>query len=213
MGGGLAAALASIRPELVSRLALIGAPWDFSRLAGFGAALGALLAREERTTLSARLAAVEAIFGAVPVEVLQTLFAAIDPTLALRKFRRLNRLAPGGTAEELFVATEDWLNDGVELSVPAARDLLFDWHLDNLTARGAWRVAGRPVRPETIRVPGIAFCSTNDRISPSTCAEPLPHAIPDMRLLRPRTGHVGMIVGGAAPGEVWRPLAEFLNAR
>ncbi len=209
MGGGLSAALAALRPDLCRRLALIGAPWDFEKLSGFGAAMAALFARESRAALRARLDAVESCFGAVPVDVIQTLFAALDPTLALRKFRRLARLPRGGLTEELFVATEDWLNDGAPVTAPAARDLLFDWHLDNLAAKGEWRLGAEPIRPDRIAAPTIAFCSTNDRISPSACAEPLPAAIPGARVLRPSTGHVGMIVGGRAPAQVWRPLTRF----
>ena len=53
----------------------------------------------------------------------------------------------------------------------------------------------------------------DDRIAPSPCAEALPRAIPAARILRPRTGHVGMIMGSSAEADVWTPLAEFLRRR
>jgi polyhydroxyalkanoate synthase len=59
--------------------------------------------------------------------------------------------------------------------------------------------------------PALVFCGQGDTIAPPTLAEPLAAAIPGARLLRPRTGHVGMVVGSAARAEVWRPLAEFVR--
>jgi len=213
MGGAFAAALAAQRPDLVSRLALIGAPWDFSRLEGPGRLLAALVRREGAEGLARALDALGAAFGAAPTDLLQTLFAALDPTLALRKFRAFARLDPASTTAEIFVAAEDWLNDGPPLAVPAAKDIALGWYLENAPARGEWRLAGEPVRPELIRRPTLAFCSASDRIAPPDAAEALPRAIPGARLLRPSAGHVGMIVGSAAAREVWAPLAAFLAER
>lgn len=210
MGGAFAAALAARRPALAGRMALIGAPWDFARMQGLGAALHALAQRGEAPAVGARLEGLGEMLGAVPVDVLQLMFALLDPTLALRKFRRFADL-PDGLAAELFVATEDWLNDGVALAAPTAVDLAVGWYMDNLTARGEWLIAGEPVVAEAIGVPTLAFCSASDRIAPPPCAEALPKAIPGARIRRPRTGHVGMIIGSSAPDLVWSPLARFLS--
>lgn len=210
MGGAFAAALAARRPDLVSRLALIGAPWDFGNLSGLGGAIAALAAREDPETISARLMGLGEALGAVPVDALQLLFAALDPTLALRKFRRFAALAPDDPDVEIFAATEDWLNDGVTMAAPAARDVAIGWYMRNLTARGEWILDGEPVVPEAIEAPALAFCSVSDRIAPPDCAEALPRAIPGAGLRRPRTGHVGMIVGSSAERTVWRPLARFI---
>jgi polyhydroxyalkanoate synthase len=211
MGGAFAAALAARRPELVSRLALIGAPWDFARMEGLGAALSALAATEDAGAVRARLEGLGEMLGAVPVDLLQLGFAALDPTLALRKFRRFARMPQGSEAAELFVATEDWLNAGPALAAPAAVDVAVGWYMENRTACGAWRVAGAAVEPGAIAAPALAFCSTTDRIAPPPCAEALARAIPGARLRRPRTGHVGMVVAASAEKEVWRPLARFLS--
>lgn len=210
MGGAFAAALAQHRPDLCRRLVLIGAPWDFARLDGFGAALAQLAARGDPAGAAARIEALGRAFGAVPTDALQLAFALIDPTLAQRKFRRFAHL-PEGLDAELFVATEDWLNHGPPLAAPSARDLTLHWYAENRPVRGLWRLDGAPVGPAAIRVPVLAFCSRTDRIAPPACAEPLPRAIPGARIQRPAAGHVGMIVGGRARTEVWTPLAEFLS--
>ena len=46
---------------------------------------------------------------------LQALFAAVDPLVALRKFTRFAALPQTAPPAQHFVALEDWLNDGVPL--------------------------------------------------------------------------------------------------
>jgi polyhydroxyalkanoate synthase len=213
MGGSLAAAVAAAGRDRISRLALIGAPWDFACLQGVGAAMVSLGRADDRAAMALRMDAIGAQFGALPVDALQLVFAALDPTLAFRKFRAFASLPPDSPRAEMFAATEDWLNDGVALAIPAAKELLFDWYLDNAMGRGAWAPEGVAARPRAIAAPVLAFCSRNDRIAPGPCAEALPAAIPHARILRPATGHVGMIIGGSAEREVWRPLAGFLSGR
>lgn len=209
MGGAFAAALAARRPELCARLALIGSPWDFAKMQGLGEVLATLAAKQDPVEAAERIRGVGEALGAIPVDALQAVFAALDPTLALRKFRKFARM-PEGLAAELFVATEDWLNDGVTLAAPAAVEIAVCWYMRNLTARGEWILDGEPVVPEAVEAPTLAFCAPSDRISPPGCAEALPRAIPGARIRRPRTGHVGMIIGSRAETEVWRPLAAFL---
>ncbi|MEM9013237.1 MAG: alpha/beta fold hydrolase [Pseudomonadota bacterium] len=212
MGGTLAAAYAATRPERLSSLALLGAPWRFSRETAPVAlvrALGRALGTHDLPMLLDRLTQV---FGAVPVELLQLFFAWLDPILAARKFRRFAALDPASDAAEHFVAIEDWLADGVPMAGPAAREVLGPWYLEDAPAKGAWSFLGQPVRAEAIRLPTLAVCAAADRIAPPACTEALPEAIPGAQTLRPTSGHVGMIVGRAAPDRVWRPLAEFLQS-
>src|SRR5439155_965638 len=84
----------------------------------------------------------------VPVSVIQSLFMALDPFLAERKFIRFAGLDMAGEAAKSFVALEDWINDGVPLARRVALECARSWYRDNDPARGAWQVAGRPVRPE-----------------------------------------------------------------
>jgi polyhydroxyalkanoate synthase len=138
------------------------------------------------------------------------LFALINPIQAALKFRKLSSLDPDGQAARLFVALEDWLADGVPMPVAAAKDLLLGWHVRNTTARGTWRFLGDIVDPCAITVPTLVVAGQRDTIAPPPLAEPLAAATPGATALRPRTGHVGMVVGSAARTEVWRPLADFV---
>jgi polyhydroxyalkanoate synthase subunit PhaC len=212
MGGTLAAGLAARTREDLSALATIGAPWDFAATSGLGGGLRAMVRAEGAERVDRLLAGVGEAFGAVPVTVFEHLFALINPMQAAVKFQRFARLGQDGAPARHFVALEDWLTDGVPMATAAARDLLVGWQIANRTAAGRWQFLGAPVRPRDIRVPTLAFCGQSDSIAPAPIALPLPRAIPDARIIAPPTGHVGMVVGSAAPAQVWRPLADFLAA-
>jgi polyhydroxyalkanoate synthase len=212
MGGTLAAGFAARRPDGLAALATIGAPWDFASTRGVAGGLRAMIRAEGPARVERQIAALGQAFGLVPVSVFQELFALVNPLQAALKFQKLARLDPNGAAARHFVALEDWLADGVPMAAPAARELLVDWQIRNLTARGAWRFLGGAVDPAAIRLPTLAFCGARDSIAPPALACPLPASIPGAQTRTPATGHVGMVVGSAARAQVWRPLAEFLHA-
>ncbi|WP_205910772.1 alpha/beta fold hydrolase [Paroceanicella profunda] len=210
MGGALAAAAAQIAPESLRGLALIGTPWSFEGGPGMGPTLRGMAREYGAQRLTDELMAMDKAFGAVPSDLLQLLFALLDPGLALAKFRRFGRFDPGSPRARRFVELEDWLNDPVPLPGPAAVEILVDWQIRNLTGAGAWWLSGTRIDPARIRLPALAFCSRTDRIAPQASTLPLARAIPGARLREPHSGHVGMIVGSRARREVWDPLREFL---
>jgi polyhydroxyalkanoate synthase len=204
MGGLLALALAQFRRSDVSALALLATPWDF---------------HAERTAQAEALArAIEAAgpaldaCGELPVDIIQSLFAALDPFLVTRKFIRFAAMAPEDQAAVDFVALEDWLNDGIGLAAPAARECLGGWYGHNMPQRGTWEVAGAPVRPAEIDIPALALIPRRDRIVPPASAAALAEQLPNARAESPRLGHIGMVAGSRAKTQVWQPLAEWLEA-
>lgn len=212
MGGTLAAGIAARAPENVSALVTIGAPWAFDAAEGISGGLRAMLRAEGPERVKALLEGLGDAFGTVPVLLLQTLFALVNPMQVAIKFQRFGRLDRDGAAARHFVALEDWLADGVPMATRAAVDLLVDWQLRNRIIRGGWSFLGGTVRAEAIRAPTLAFCGQNDSIAPPSLARALPEAVPGARIIAPPTGHVGMVAGGGAPAQVWRPLAGFLDA-
>ena len=62
----------------------------------------------------------------LPVDALQALFNGLNPGLANSKFRDLANVRANSRKFANFVALEDWLNDGVPLAGPVARECLFD---------------------------------------------------------------------------------------
>ncbi len=211
MGGTLAVGLAARAPEAVGALVTIGAPWDFASTRGIAGSLRAAIRASGTLRAERLLDGMGQAFGMVPVSVFQMLFALINPIQTALKFQKLARLDPDGPAAQLFVALEDWLADGVPMPAAAAKDLLLGWQIRNLPATGRWRFLGGTVDPRRADKPALVFCGATDSIAPPPLAEPLGAVLPHARTLRPRTGHVGMVVGSAARAEVWQPLAAFLS--
>jgi polyhydroxyalkanoate synthase len=202
MGGLLALGLAARRPDLVAALAFLAVPWRFhAERAEQAKLLGAM---------AMPIARLYEAVGEVPVDVLQALFAAQDPLLVLRKFSRFAAQSPEGAAALGFVALEDWLNDGVPLALPVARECLGGWYGEDLPGRGRWRVAGKRVRPADIETPSLVVVPAQDRIVPPKTAAALADELPNVECLTPPLGHIGMIVAREAPRAVWAPLAAWL---
>jgi polyhydroxyalkanoate synthase len=202
MGGLLALALARLRRHDVRALALLATPWDFH---AERAELGQAFAR----ALLPWLPWFDTL-GEMPVDVLQALFTGLDPFLAARKFIAFADLDPASAKAREFVALEDWLNDGVALAAPVARECLIGWYGANATARRRWHVAGKVIDPADIAMPTLVVVPEHDRIVPPRSARALAEAIPGAVVLTPPLGHIGMVVGARAPAALWQPLAAWL---
>jgi polyhydroxyalkanoate synthase len=205
MGGNLALAAGLRSPEPLAGLVLLATPWDFhAERAEQAKALGA--AGECWASASAAL-------GALPVDLLQALFVWLDPLLGYRKMRQFAELAAESSEARLFVALEDWLNDGVPLPLPVAQECFAQWYGENRPAAGRWRVANSPVRPQDFRGEMLAITPRADRIVPPASAEALARGLPGAALVRADAGHIGMMAGSRAERECWKPVAEWILAR
>ena len=203
MGGLLTLAAALRRPDLVRGLALLAAPWDFH-------AAGA----NEAMRLAAMLPVFEPLLaatGTLPVDSLQALFAMPTPGAIAAKFRAFGQMDQDGTAAREFVALEDWLNDGVPLAAPVAREALAGWYGANTPGSGEWRVGGTRVDPAQLDVPAFVAVPARDRIVPPESALPLARLIPGAVLHQPAAGHIGMVAGPRARDALWQPLLDWLR--
>jgi polyhydroxyalkanoate synthase subunit PhaC len=202
MGGLLTLASALRRADRVRALMLLAVPWDFHA------------DDPERAQAVARalpiLEPALAFAEALPVDALQVLFAMLDPFSVADKYRSFAGLDPTTPRAELFVALEDWLNDGVPLAGPVARECLADWYGRNTTGRGEWTVAGQRVVPGELRMPCFVAVPARDRIVPPESARPLAEQIPGAVLHQPAAGHIGMAAGSTAERVLWRPLRDWV---
>ena len=202
MGGTLAAAPAALYPDLVSALVLLAAPWDFhSDTEGM---------RHWLSLSRSRLEALIDSLGKAPADLLQGLFAGLDPTLVGRKFRKFAAMDSESEEAMRFVVLEDWLNDGVSLAGPVARECLFEWYLENTPERGQWHINGQSIRPENIQCPSLAVIPARDRIVPPKSAQALAKSIPGADVHSVALGHIGMMTSGRAAQEVFKPVAEWI---
>jgi polyhydroxyalkanoate synthase len=203
MGGLLALALARRRSALARGLALLATPWDFEAgdtgLVALSRALAPAILSFTRSG------------EPVPVDIVQLPFALLDPLALARKFESFGRMDPASPRALDFMAVEDWLNDGVPLSGPAAKEALDRWYLGNETARGRWTVGGTPIRPEDLDLPSMVLIPERDRIVPPASALALARALPGARVRSVPLGHVGMVTGRQAVTRVHRPIRHWMD--
>ena len=203
MGGLLSLALAQVCPGPVKALALLATPWDFTAMApGQTRMLQAMTPGLEQMI---------EITGMMPVDVLQAMFASLDPQLSPRKFQGFAALDPQSDQAREFVALENWVNDGVPLAGPVARECLSDWYVENSTGRGEWRIGGQNIMPENITVPTLVVAPARDHIVPPATVIPLGKQIPGASTLHVDAGHIGMVVGSGARKKLYTPLLNWLK--
>lgn len=203
MGGNLALALALRRQADLAGLLCLATPWDFH---AEGQTQAQLIGE-----MGKRLDPLFRILGEMPVDLLQSFFAGLDPLSLLAKFRRFGELPAESDHAAKFVALEDWLNDGVGLAAPVARECLEDWYGANTPGRGQWRIDGAAVTPEALDLPVLVLVPRGDRIVPPGSALGLARRLKHAEIQEPAAGHIGMMVGGGARPKVWDPLEAWIR--
>jgi polyhydroxyalkanoate synthase subunit PhaC len=203
MGGVLTTALACLQPDKISSLILLATPWDFH-------AGQAPLTQQALTAFRPQLENIIHKDRILPIDVLQTFFATIDPFRIPEKFIKFGLMKQDSKEAEAFVALEDWLNDGVPLGGRVAQECLFDWYLENSPQKGGWKIQGQIINPHNIKCPTLMFIPKNDLIVPPESALALGNAIPHSIIRMISTGHIGMVAGKNAMNFLYSPLSKWL---
>jgi polyhydroxyalkanoate synthase len=209
MGGLLALALALLKPESLHTLVLMATPWDMTQ----GSPEGPAALAQAMLSLTEQLDPWLSQLGYLPVAILQAMFNSVQPSHALKKFIRFANLDPESLEARLFVLTEDWLNDGVPLTAPVARECLHDWYGENRPGKGVWEIAGKIVDPGEIKVPTYVIVPGLDKIVAPESARPLAALIPNAFLAEPMMGHIGLLSSRHATERVWNPLVAWLRSQ
>jgi polyhydroxyalkanoate synthase len=204
MGGTLLTAAATRSNEVLKSVILLAAPWDFH------GGTQALLNRVQFWAPSAFPSIDEK--GVLGVDWIQTVFASLDPAMAMRKFGKFADMEKDGAQAELFVAVEDWLNDGVDLPGAVAQHCIANWFIKNDPVNGRWVLGGQPVEPSDINVPVLIIASDKDRLVEYETANVLADEIGRCTVVNPSCGHIGMIAGRHSVANVWQPLANWLQS-
>ena len=201
MGGTLLAAAAA-RVDALAGAAFLASPWDFHAgdrvlknhiVAGTPSALQMMASRP-----------------VLPVDWIQSVFAAVNEERTVHKFANFAAMPPHSREAELFVAVEDWLNDGLDLPAALARVCITEWYGENKPGRGEWLVGGAPVDPAAIIVPSLVVAPSRDRLVPADSALALAKRLPQVAVLNPDIGHIGMMTGRGAEG-VWGRVVTWVK--
>ena len=211
MGGLLAAALAAHASDAIRSLMFLATPWDFhADASGY----------EQSERVKKMLPQLEPILeqqGELPVDVLQCFFISLQPFALLDKFMRFADMKRGSAQERAFVLIEDWVNEGVPLTGKVANTCLQGWYIDNITQKGAWRVLGKAIRPQDIKLPSLHVIPQNDKIVPPASAKALAQAMGGamgkVTVLEPEYGHISMMVNSAARDKLWPALFSWLASK
>lgn len=197
MGGTLLLGAAANNPALFGKLALLSAPWDFH-------AGDPRMMTQVMTGTPTALQLLE-VKTALPVDWIQNIFARVNPALAIKKFSNFLDMASGSADEEIFIAVEDWLNGGQDLSAGVARACILDWYGQNKPAKGAWVdltfLKNKPV---------MIVAASKDILVPPESASAATQQIPHATLITPPCGHISLMAGRNAQSLVWEPVRNWL---
>ena len=203
--GGLLALAAALRAQgvgrAVSALALLATPWDFHADQPQTSRLVADMMPLMEGPMS--------LSNTLPIDVLNTLFALVDPFGVGEKYRDFAGQEKNTPRARRFVAMEDWLADGVPLVAPVARETLSGWYGANQTVRGQWRVAGLAVDPTQLQMPCFCAIPARDKLVPLASAKALADQLSHATVIEPQAGHIGMVAGTNAESTLWRPFREW----
>lgn len=206
MGGLLSVAAAQLANQAssaaVGSLALLATPWDFAATTLHGWCV---------VNQSWAVPALQAL-PLVPVDVLQTLFALLQPFTAVERLTALVNATPD--QQMRLAAIEDWLADGVPLGQQIALGCLQQWYIQNAPLRGQWQVRGETVSPGQLNLPTWVLCPDRDVIVPKPSALALAQQLPAAQctVREVTAGHIGIMVGRRAPTEVFAPYVAWLGA-
>jgi len=202
MGGSLLAGLAAIDDAHLKSLTFMATPWDFH------SGSQEMLNRVKFWTPSLMNSLKED--GALKVDWLQILFSSLYPEQAMKKFARFSQMDLNSDDARIFVAVEDWLNDGVPLPVGVGQAAVKEWFLSNAPATRSWKLDGENVDAKQIKLPSLVVASSKDRLVEYDSAIALHECINNATICDPKCGHVGMIAGTNAIENVWQPIANWV---
>ena len=183
MGGVLATALAQLFPRIVG-LSLLATPWDYGAYPCAGLSLNAV----ERLKSLIRKSPL------LQPEQLQALLYLANPYRLYQRYSEFSKMHDEEKRAQ-FVAVEHWANEGVAIPRAVAEECLIQWPQNNALLAHEWQVEGEVIAPSTLAIPSFVALPQHDQIVPTASAYPLAEQLTNPTIVRPSSGHVGMLVG------------------
>lgn len=205
MGGTLLLGAAQGAKDHLAGLILLSTPWDFK-------ASETQLINQIKFWLPMANKAVDEQ-GFLPVRYIQSLFASIGTNTAIQKFTRFAQMDQDSDEAKLFIATEDWLNEGCDLPADIARECIEGWFLNNIPGNGQWYVGTQKVDLAAVDLPVFIAASDKDNLVSYKSAVAVREHIPSAQHINPHCGHIGMIAGRKAIENVWTPIYQWIETQ
>lgn len=203
IGGTLTAIHTALEPASVGALVNLAGPIDFSA--------GGMLAHMVDPRWFDPQAIADA--GNVSAQQMQSGFVALRPTAQIAKWLSFfDRLAQPERLEA-FLALEEWASANIPFPGAAYATYIRELYQQNALAKGEHWVRGRRVSLDAIRCPVLTVVTDRDVICPPPAAQALNELAgsSDKSLLVIPGGHVGAVVGGAAPKQLYPQLAQWFG--
>jgi polyhydroxyalkanoate synthase len=207
MGGTMAVVHAALRPEGVRNVLALTTPIDFS------AAGTHRLWCDPRHFDAAGL--VDAV-GNVPASLIDMGTKMLRPVENFVEVNvaMLERMSAGRDMTG-WRAMNQWVNDPVAFPGAAFVQWIEGFYQQNLLARDALTVGGRPVHLADLTAPVLAVTGDRDHLVPPAMARPLLDLVgsADRRYLELPAGHVGLLAGSGAREMLWPRVTDWLDDR
>jgi polyhydroxyalkanoate synthase len=191
--GGLMAMAACFLTEKISSLILVATPWDFTHLKSFD---------YYTEDYSAKT---------VPAYIIHNWFYQNNFDKIFSKFIDFACLDQTCTQAENFVAIEQWVRDGIDMSTKAMNQLTKEFIGNNFGLNNNWKINGTIIDPRNLTIPTLIAMPEMDNIVPLISSEILTKQIPNNHQITIPSGHVGMVIGSKAKEYLWKKLRDWLN--
>ncbi len=206
IGGTLAASFAALYPEApVNNLVLFTAPIDFAHAGDFGVwtARGAFPIEKIREVLPT-----------VPGELIDVGSKMLNPlsTTVGTYVRLWERLGDPSFDVKAWQSMNRWVNEGTPFPGAAYYQWITEFYQQNKLVKGQLEVGGKRVNLADIRLPILNVAASADTIAPRETTAAILNLVSseDKEEILLQGGHVGIVVGRSAKGNLWPRVVDWL---
>lgn len=202
-GGTLSLCQASLQPERISRLVLLGTPVDFHASSHPLAQLAQTLPRLD-----------EPAPDNIPGAWLSMAFASLKPVdLLVRRYRKLHQLSEQGPdALDEFIRMETWMYDCPDQPGTLFHRFIREFYHENALIQDRLWIGGQPVRLERLTMPVLNVYARDDHLVPEPMAAALARAASATRVqdcVVPG-GHLGLFLSRRSREHLLQALLDFV---